>query len=296
MMRNKNKISTRLAIFICQMFAVALLFAFAAVGTVFADNSITKTFEFGVGTAQTRSHFRTFPIPCGTLGGIAAVVKFQRLGPDAASNNIPIIIELREPDTAAEQEGPIADTKTANAKKTEQSVTLRSQSSNRGCSLPWRVRVKYANDGTAPVQVFGTIRLDFDGRLREINVSMSEFGIDRDLRKGESETATVGGSAGFLQGTIDITANWNHMVFSPLVPGPNPVKLKFELIDPSGTVVKTVEAYSSNESRSGLTRFRLIYQAPACLAGQWKLRITNIDGDDDAAGISPTVKFTPGCP
>lgn len=294
-MNNKNTILTKLAIWGGQIFAVTVLIAFATAGTAFAE-SITKAFEFGPGLAQSRSHVRTFPIPCGTVGGIAAVVKFQRLGPDGASNNIPIIIELREPDTAVGQEGPLVETKTADAKRTEQTVILRSQSSNRGCNLAWRVRVRYANEGTAPVQAFGSIRLDFDGRLRDINVSTSELGIDRALRKGNSETVKIGGSAGFLQGTIDITANWHHVVYSNLLPGPNPVKLKFELIDPSGTVVKTVEAYSSNESRSGLTRFRLIYQAPGCLSGQWKLRITNIDGDDDAGGISPIAKFTPACP
>jgi hypothetical protein len=288
-----KELSTTIFTNFVRVLGVMALLAFATVSMAFAGN--TKTFEFGPGTPQPRSHVRTFPIPCGTPGGVAAVVKFQRLGPAGANNDLPIIIEFREPDTAPDQEGPVVETKTATAKKTEQTVTLRSQSSNRGCTLPWRVRVKYANEGTAPVQAFGTIRLDFDGRLRNVNVSTSELGIDRELRKGQSETLEFGGSAGFLQGTIDITANWNHMVFS-LLPGPNPVKLKFELIDPSGAVVKTVEAYSSNEARSGLTRFRLIYQAPGCLAGQWKLRITNIDGDNDAKGISPTAKFTPSCP
>lgn len=47
------------------------------------------------------------------------MVKFQRIGPDGANNNVQIKIELREPDTAANQEGPLVETKTANATKTE---------------------------------------------------------------------------------------------------------------------------------------------------------------------------------
>lgn len=278
------------------MFAVAVLFTIVTVGTVFADN-ITKTFEFGAGSAQTRSHFRTFPIACGTLGGIAAVVKFQRLGPDAASNNIPIIIELREPDTAAEQEGPIADTKTANAKKTEQSVTLFSPSSTRGCSLPWRVRVKYANDGTAPVQVFGTIKLDFDGRMRVI--SGESFGSC--FRKEHTLTKNIGDSSGLQQGGIEITANWQHGIIPGsesvvCVVGPNPVKLKIQLIDPNGTVVKTAEGYSSNELRGELPKFKLTYQVANRVSGQWKLKFINIDANNDARVNTPIVKFTPGCP
>src|SRR6266508_3314552 len=84
-------------------FSVFCLFG-VTTPTVSAE-SITKTFEFGAGTPQSRSHVRTFPIPCGTEGGVAAVVKFQRSGPVGASN-VPIMIELREPDTAPDQEDP----------------------------------------------------------------------------------------------------------------------------------------------------------------------------------------------
>lgn len=273
-----------------RVFASLALFAFATVGTAFAEN-ISKTFEFGAGTPQPRSHVRTFNIPCGTPGGVAAVVKFQRLGPDGPSNDIPIIIELREPDTAANQEGPIVETKTAIAKKTEQTVILRSQASNRGCSLPWRIRVRYANEGTAPVQTFSSIRLDFDGRLRNID---AEFG--GCLKKAESVTKNLGGRDGFQQGRMEITADWDHGVGPSCLLGPNPVKLKIQLIDPSGTIVRTVEAYSSAEARSELPRFKLVYQVTSCVSGQWKLKFTNLDSNDDALIKYPRVKFTPACP
>lgn len=273
-----------------RVFGSLALLAFAAVGTAFADN-ISKTFEFGPGTQYPRSNVRTFNIPCGTPGGVAAVVKFQRLGPDGAGIDIPIVIEFREPDTAANQEGPIVETKTATARKTEQTVILRSQSSNRGCSLPWRVRVRYANEGTAPVQTFGSIRLDFDGRERWIDGD----NLFPNISKGSSVTINLGGSDGFEQGIIDVRASWIHDILG--LRGPNDfIKLKWELIDPNGTIVRTVEAYSySNEN--GSPRLVLIYQVTKHTPGRWKMKITNTNANDDAKiKRYDALKFTPGCP
>lgn len=269
---------------------VLALCSFATVSTTFAE-SISKTFEFGAGTSQPRSHVRTFPIPCGTEGGVAAVVKFRRLGADGAGNDIPIIIELREPDTAPGQEGPVVETKTATGKRAEETVILRSQSSNRGCSLPWRVRVRYANEGPAPVQVFGTIRLDFDGRTRSIDVNG-----EHTINKGRSVTVRLEDSGGFEQGKIEIVPNFVHDVLG--FPGPNPVKLRFELNDPSGAVVKTAEGYANrNEHREqGLPILKLIYQVADRVPGQWKLKMTNLDSNDDARIVNYFANFTPGCP
>ncbi len=271
-----------------RLFILALIVV--TVSPAFAGN-ISKTFEFGPGTPQTRSHVRTFNIPCGTVGGVAAVVKFKRLGPAGASNDIPIIIEFREPDTAPGEEGPVVETRTATAKTTEQSITLRSGRNNRGCALPWRVRVRYANEGEAPSPTFGSIRLDFDGRVRNIDAEyVGEMG-----KVIESRPLKVGDSGGLDVGRIEITANWNHQIV-PGIPGPNPIKLKFQLIDPSEAVVKTVEAYSSNEARSELTKFKLVYEVANCVPGQWKLKIKNLDPDDNAYVSRPIVKFTPDCP
>lgn len=156
------------------IFATVGLFAFGLVGTAVAS-TIHKTFEFGPGTQNPSSNVRTFPVPCGRQ--VAAVVKFQRLGPAGASNDIPILIELREPDTAPNQEGPISETRSAIAKTTEQEVRgilSFSGGSSRGCSLPWRVRVRYANPGTPPFAVTGTSRLDYDGSAINIQSSSGE--------------------------------------------------------------------------------------------------------------------------
>jgi hypothetical protein len=179
------------------------------------------------------------------------------------------------------------------AKVGEQTLILGYWNSKRGCHLPWRVRVRHANEGTAPFRIYGSIKLDFDDRIRDVPVT----GASGILKKGESTTMFLGDRSGFEQGIIQMTSNWAHAIDAGLlIPGGNPIKLRFELIDPSGTAVKTVSAYSSNEARSELPRFNLIYQVQSCVADQWKLKITNTDPDDDAGYIGHNVKFTPGCP
>jgi hypothetical protein len=160
-----------------------LVFVLATVSQTFAGN-ISKTFEFGADTPQRRSHLRTFDVPCKLE--IAAVVKFQRSGPVNANNDIPIIIEVHEPDMTAGQENPVYYEESAMAKLTEQTIVVRVPGKNRGCSLPWRVRVRYANEGTVPYRMFGSIRLDFGGRVRNIN--FENVGIAARGRSVQSET------------------------------------------------------------------------------------------------------------
>lgn len=269
-------------------FGVLALFVFATVGTASPDN-ISKTFEFGAGTAYPRSATRAFSIPCGTLGGVAAVVNFQRLGRAEPSNDVPIRIEFREPDTEPGHEGLIM-IRTATAKTTEQTTTLNRPENNRGCNLPWYVTVRYANEDTAPFRIFGTIRLNWDGRVRGIAVGAT--GSTR-INKGDSRRITLEYSGGLPQGIVQITGVWHHQA---LLAGPNPIKLKFELIDPNGTVVKTAEGYSTDESGSALPKLKLIYQVPNCFPGQWILRISNAESNSDALVEKPAATLTPDCP
>jgi hypothetical protein len=254
------------------------LLAAGEFGATSAGN-ISKTFEFGPGTSQSRSHVRTFPIPCHLE--VAAVVKFRRDG-SASAADVRVLVELRRPDVGPDQEGEVISNQIVTAKPDEQTIILRAPKQNRGCSLPWRVRVQHANDGAAPVRVYGTIRLDFDDRLREVPVT---GGQDR-LNKGQSTTMNVGGVEGFEQGTVELSDSWTHSI-AGIVKGPLPVKLKYELLDPSGTIVKSV----SNE-----VSINFLYQVGSCVSGQWKVRITNIDPNHDASRIGPIVKFTPACP
>lgn len=70
--------------------------------------------------------------------------------------------------------------------------------------------------------------------------------------------------------------------------------LLFQLIDPSGNVVQTAQGYSSGSSKS--PKFKLIYQVPTCVPGQWKLKVTNTHTAEGVVSVDPTGQFTPGCP
>jgi len=270
------------------IFVSLALFAFASVSTVFASN-ISKTFEFGPGTQYSSSVFRTFPVPCGRQ--VAAVVKFTRLGPVGLNNDIPIIIELREPDTAPNQEGPIAGTKNDFALTTEKTVTIFSigGGSARGCSLPWRVRVRHANAGSPAYKVSGTARLDYDGT--GTSIPSSPIG---SLFKGAIKpNVPLGDITGLKQGTISVAGTWSHEIFGADV-GLNYIQLRFQLSDPSGRVVQTAEGYSLGGPLT--PRLSLVYQVPTCVTGQWKLTITNLSTKDDVKIDAPSIFFTPGCP
>ncbi len=267
------------------------VFAIGILTFVFAGSAQgnTKSFEFGPGTPNTRSNVRTFAVPSGLE--VAAVVKFRRLS--GGTGNFLIDIELREPDTAPGVEGPVVATRTVNATTEERTEIIRSGQSNRGCSLPWRVRVKYHEAGAPPTAVFGTARVDFDNRTRSISAGIPGF-----IGKGRATDITFGPTTGFDQGKLDITANWNHMI-GP-VPGPNPIKMRIQigylLADGSPLLSVSEEAYSSNESNSSLKKFRMIYNVRERTRGQWKLFIRNLENDHDAFMFAPTVNFTPVCP
>lgn len=253
--------------------------------------SQTKTFEVGLGTGQERSHFRTFNIPCGLA--VKAEVKYSRLGdPNTKSQifDVPVVVELHKPATSGDADGPLAQEKSVTATRTEQSVSLLGAESNVGCSNAWRVRVRHANAGNAPLAITGTITVSYNDSAQSISIQGGLIS----LNKGNSVTKTFGGSGGLNQGKITITANWNHAV-GP-VPGPLPVRLKFELINPAGTVVASQTAYSSNEIRSDKNpKLKLTYTVPDCVNGQWKIRITN-DTNDDTMNIDPKASFKPDCP
>lgn len=266
-------------------FAVMILCAAATASSAFAA-SITRTFEFGAGTANSVSNKRTFSVPCGV--SVSAAVEHYRLGDVGKQFDVPITIELKKPGASADEESPTAaDTQNATATRAKQTATVTGTESSRGCSQPWVVRVKPTN-GQSPVAIKGSIVLTYSSSSKNISV---EGGLIS-LNKGNTVTKNVGSAGQLGQGTIEVTANWNHAI-GP-VPGPLAVKLKFQLISPSGETT-TVEEYSSNEVRSGLTKFKMTRQVTDCESGQWKLKITN-NTNDDTMNIDPKVKFTPDCP
>ena len=270
-----------------RVFGLTVLFAAAMVSTAFAE-SITKTFEFGAGTANSNSNKRTFSVPCGL--GVSAAVEHYRLGDVGAANDVPIIIELKKPGATADEEGAVADTQNATAKRAKQTATVTGTESNRGCSLPWIVRVKPAS-GQSSVAIKGSIVLTYSSAVNNISV---EGGLIS-LNKGNTVTKNIGGSGGLDQGTVVVTANWLHAI-GP-VPGPLPVRLKFELINPNGQVVDSDTGYSNGEINpccSG-NKMKITFRVATCVSGQWKIRITN-NTNDDTMNIDPKVRLTPDCP
>lgn len=273
-----------------RVFGVLALCSFAAAGTTFAG-TITKSFEFGPGTPYTRSNVRTFPVPC--RKPVTVTVKFQTLGTAGASNLVPITIELREPDTAPDQEGPLVQAKNITARTLEQIVTFSGQFRNRGCSLPWRVRVSHANEGAAPFLTTGSIKLDFNDEVRNLSFTGSEH--DGFMSAGSSSTVNLGSTGGLEEGTIVLKGDWICQV--AYVTCPRTIKLQFTLIDPNGTEVKTAEGYADRQSErdQGLAILTLTYRVTSCTPGQWKLKIKNLENVGSYfQGIYE--KFTPDCP
>ena len=248
--------------------------------------NITKSFEFGPGTPNPVSNQRGFEIPSGLE--VAATVKYRRLG--SGKEGIPIAIELREPDTSPGVEGPIVKTELRNAYTTESSVTIRSLASNRGCTRPWRVRVRYDGTGSPSNAVFGTARLDWDGTTRTISAETPGY-----VFKGTRKEVKFGTPEGFGEGTIAVTANWNHMI-GP-VPGPSPVKFRValyvELPNGDDLVGPADEGYSTNEANA-TPKFGLTYRLSSARAGQHRLDFQNKDVHD-AFVQTPVVRFFPAC-
>lgn len=279
-------ITAKLFSYLGLMAGAQALFVLATAGTTLAATTITKSFEFGPGTANAVSNKRTFNIPCGVR--VYADVEHYRLGATGAANDVPIIMELKKPGTTADVEGPVAETRAATARRDKQIVRFVGTESNLGCSLPWVVRVKPAS-GTSPFAIKGTIALTYDNSVNNISV---EGGLIS-LNKGNQVTKNVGGSSGLSQGTVVITATWLHAI--GVVPGPNPVQLKFELINPGGRVVAQATGYANNEINpccSG-NKMRIVFKVTEC-TGQWKLRITN-NTNHDTMNIDPRVALTPNC-
>lgn len=274
------------------IFGLLGLFIFATVGAASAG-TITKTFEFGAGTQYSHSNVRTFYVPCNLK--VVATIKYKRGGSEGASNDFPIKIDLRQADIGADEEGPIAQTVSATARRNEQTATLLApDGSPRGCSLPWRVRVRYANAGTAPAPVTGSIRVDFDDVLKTFKYSHYPWKI---IERKSNHTILLT-HQGFEQGRLEIILTWNHSLGGP-VPGPLPVKLKAELLDPNGRVLATDMGYSNHEINPCCSgdKMKIVFQVPDCESDSktWNIRITN-DTNDDVNLTEVKFSHKPSCP
>src|SRR5215211_775041 len=120
------------------------------------SETIKKTFEFGPGTSQPRSHFRTFSVPAGSSVGVAIE---EMTVTDGAT--IPVIIEVRQASAASigstGPDGPLIATRSANAPSGVVAFQGQNFTSRFGCPSTWRVRVRSAIGPDVPAKVSSRI-------------------------------------------------------------------------------------------------------------------------------------------
>lgn len=252
-------------------------------------DKITKDFEVGPGTANPQSHSRFFHYP--SRKNIIAGVRFERQGPAGKSFDLPLIIELRQPGNGNDADGPLVERREVTATTSPQEFSFSGNGNNMGCSgSPWKVRFIYVedNNSTNNFAVLGRATVWIPGsRNTEVNV---EGGLIS-LNKGNGVTKTVATSSGVGQGEFKVYGTWYHSIGG--VPGPLPVKLKFDLIKPNGSIAESKTAYRRNEPNGNPDMF-FTYHVLSTTSGQWKLRITN-NSDHDVMNIDPKVYLDPGC-
>lgn len=244
--------------------------------------TLTKTFEFGEGTANTFSHRRTFAIPCRSYP--KTTVKFSRLGKPGTDYDLPLTITLIKPSESGD-EGEIAATQEVKAKTTVQTVTVGDgrETSDLGCSKMWSVRVKATND-TSSVRVSGEIQMTYSDTVKDISPSDNI-----NLNSGNSVEVNFGVRSNIGQGVIEVKGEWYHNL------GLVPILLKMTIIDPNGKEVATENGYAQNEIRN-VTKLKIVYRVQEFIPGTWKLKITNASDGHDAVRIKPIAIFKPSCP
>lgn len=263
--------------FIIRLSLTGFVCLFVLSGTLFAESSISKTFEFGPGLQYPSSNSRTFYVPCGL--DVRATVVRQRGGESGTQNDIPIVIELHSPGASVNEEGPLVAQQQTVAERwfgvgVMPFSILNGEKSSRGCNLPWKVRVRTQSGTTPPTVVFGQIIVSFD------DFYYLSTGSPFSLASGATRTINIGPDSGLTQGRLTIPGTWGHYL------GFMPIRMRFQLIDPDGNIVASETAYSLSEANLCCTNdvMRLYHQVTSCQTGQWKLRIKNVS-DYDAADV-----------
>lgn len=247
-----------------------------------------KGFEFGPGTANPTSSTIKFAIPCHIQ--VATDITFRRVGETGTNSDVPIVVEYRQPGPSATTEGALVRTVNLTAKRSEQKTpTYWMPGAAAGCSIPWAVTARAAT-GNSSVGVFGSVRMSPYITIPSVEI---EGGLIS-LAKGNSVTKNFGTSAGFGQHVIEVRGTWFHSVLG--VPGPLPVRLKFELLKPDGSVAASDSGYTNFEINPCCSWDKLLvrYLNNQHISGQWKLRITN-NSNDDVMNIAPKAGFYGAC-
>jgi hypothetical protein len=242
------------------------------------SETLRKSFEFGPGTSQPRSHMRTFSAPAGSIVGVA--VEDMVLDPPGGS--VPIFVEVRQASAASigntGPDGPFLSGKFADAPSNlvsfQQSFTSRF-----GCPNTWRVRVQ-APSGNPPSRVSGTIVFVVNP-THVVPIEMT--GADtQHLDPNVTATRTLrprpGSSPGFIAGTgrFRIKAKW-HTDPADLFHFASLHELTVELLRPNGTVANDETGFSQHAAgKSPKVDFTYtVTPQDAALAGDWGIRIRN---------------------
>ena len=259
-----------------------------------ADNTTTKSFSFGAGSANPTSVKHSFRVPCQL--DVKASIRAQR-GGGSGAEDVEIVMELMGPGSSFDEVGPLESSKTGTAKILAQNFALIGNKNARGCNLPWTVRIKTKSGQAARVGIVGQIFFEYLPAIVEPKVGTGPI-LGFKLDHGETLTLDLGNSQGLTSGSMIIEGDWmNSLQGAPM--GILPVKLKFELINPEGNVVASDTGYAKNEINpccSG-NKLKIRFSIPSCSPGQWKLRIKNLEQTEkgDATVIRPKIALTPNC-
>jgi hypothetical protein len=244
---------------------------------------IRKSFEFGPGTPQARSHFRTFSVPARSRVGVA-VDDMSISAP--TPGGIPVVIEVRAATAtsigSSGPDGPLLATRFANADNSGV-IAFANQSftSDFGCPSSWRVRVR-STQQAVPARVSGTIVFDADPpdpvRLEMTGADTQNLDTNVTAARILRGRDAAGNATGFIgTGSFRIKAKWhtdpadvlNFGAFRPLT---------VALLRPDGTVAASETGLSSHANVPTGQKVDFSYQSTSqdsTLTGAWELRITN---------------------
>lgn len=242
------------------------------------SQTIRKTFEFGRGSTQPLSHYRTFSIPAGSNVNVA----IEQMAVDTPNSTIPVIIEIRQASATSVgntgPDGPMIDSKAANAPSGVVTF-LPTYHSTFGCPSTWRVRVRSASGPTVPAKVNGTIRFLFTPpgtALLDMTGADTQH-LDPSVTANRTLTSRVGSPLIDGAGEFRIRAKWHTDPANPLTWG-SFHKLTVSLLRPDGTIARGLEGYSQHAPAGKTPKLDFRYTVTAqdaVMAGNWGLRIRN---------------------
>jgi hypothetical protein len=275
--------------------------------------TIRKTFEFGPGTSQPRSHFRTFSVPAGSNVGVAV----DGMDVDGQNGTIPVIIEVRQASAASigstGPDGPLIAIRSANAPSGVVAFQGQNFTSRFGCPSTWRVRVRSAIGPDVPAKVSGTIAFVFTppGSVTLDMTGADTQHLDPHVVATRTLRSRFGSTPSAIEGTgrFRIKAKW-HTDPADVLHFGTFEKLKVELLRPDGTTAASETGFSQHAPADKTPKVDFGYTvatADDVMPGDWVLRITNdsdvrvVDFDIDR-GIDPnpampnfTSTFTARC-